>query len=142
MNNLLNIPIPQGLRKVFEMKKKVPFPGMTEIEEKYLHFINDCASKNDIGWSKENHLTILKDLVYIEHLHNEKQMEKYSLKNQNPLLNGVNYFEIYTPDMDEDDPFVTKHDYVLLADNVLKIVEVKSGLVIAKSKKYEIIFRI
>ena len=134
MNNCPNIVIPPELRGIFEMKKKLPFREMTEIEEKYLRWITNFISKNSIHWSKENHLKMLEDLVYIEHLHSEKEMKKYLLKNQRPKLNEENCFEINVPHLDEDDPFVTEYDYVLLDDNILKIKEVKSKLIIATSK--------
>ena len=132
--DLPDIVIPNELKKILEMKEKVPDSGMTVKEKKYLSIIQNLFSKKKLAWPKFDHLHILEILILIEHFYNTEEMKKYSLKNQKPKFNKENhYFEIEAPDMDETNPFVTNHDYVLLNKHVLKIIKVKSGLIIAES---------
>ena len=130
------VKIPQELRKVLKLNGKVPIFRLNKKEKEYLDLINLIVSKKSIDWAKEEHLNMLEILIYMENFYSQEEMKKHSMKEQKLNLNKENCFEIDVSDLDDDDPFITKHDYVLLNDNELRIIEVKSKMVIAKPEEY------
>ena len=128
MPKLPQIVYPKELKKVFEMENNSPITGMTETEEKYSGILKLLFSKRNLQWPNEDHLNILHLLLLIEHYHKQEELKRYSLKNQKPVFNkNKKYFEISVPDLDEEDPFVTEYDDVLLDKEVLKIIEIRTG---------------
>ncbi|XP_023245844.1 putative helicase mov-10-B.1 [Copidosoma floridanum] len=143
-NNLPQHTIPRSIRNVVR-KQLQPWLGMTEEEKQYIDFFNAILN-SEYELDKDNYFNLLKIMMYVEEVYNEKELETYNMwdqKVEQVIFNDSEYLKIKVEGLAEESPSVLVNDQMRLTNvfnkyaYIVKIKHILADSVLVIPQCYE-----
>lgn len=102
-----------------------PMPGMSEKTLQFIKVLRNVTSSGEFETKENNHLQILKLMLYLEEIQNNLDMRRYDqvtqiIKVKQP--GGSEYFKIFIDGLSEERPSVRPEDKIEVRDSSSRVL--------------------